>query len=295
MKELTQGSVRANGIRFEYLETGKGPLALCLHGFPDHAPSFRHQLPALAAAGFRAVAPWMRGYAPTEIPAGGPFQTAALALDVVGLVDALSPGEPAVVVGHDWGAVAAYGAAVHSPARIRKLVTIAVPYGPSVLQAITTSYRQMKRSWYMFMFQLPTAEMAVSHEDFAFLEHIWADWSPGWSWPSADMESLKRTFRQPGVLEAALGYYRHMFNPAFQVPDLAPLQMRIMSEPIGVPTLYVHGERDGCIGVELVEGMEGSFPNGFRKLVVPGAGHFVHEEKPDAVNQALVEFVKDAR
>ena len=93
---------------------GEGPLALCLHGFPDHAHSFRFQLPALAAAGYRVVAPFLRGYAPTEVPNDGPYQAAALAQDAVALIDALGQGQ-AVLIGHDWGAVAAHGAAIVAP------------------------------------------------------------------------------------------------------------------------------------------------------------------------------------
>jgi pimeloyl-ACP methyl ester carboxylesterase len=293
--DFSTGRVRANGLEFQTLEAGKGPLVLCLHGFPDHAPTFRQQLPALANAGYRAVAPYMRGYAPTEIPVGGPFQSAALAMDVVGLIDALSPGEPAFVFGHDWGAVAAYGAAIQAPARIRKLVASAVPHGPRLMQAITTSYAQMRRSWYIFMFQLPTAELAVSNDDFVFLENIWRDWSPGWSFPREEMEALKATFRKPGVLEAAISYYRHTFNPTFQKPELLELQGRMLIDPVEVPSLMIHGADDGCIGVELLDGMEAGFPNGLRKVVVRGAGHFVHQEKPDEVNRTLLEFLATDR
>jgi pimeloyl-ACP methyl ester carboxylesterase len=295
MDEISTGTVRANGLTFHTLEAGDGPLVLCLHGFPDHARSFRHQLPVLARAGFRAVAPYLRGYAPSDVPPGGPYQSAALATDVVALLDALSPHESAFVFGHDWGAVAAYGAAILDPARIRRMATAAVPYGPQVMQAITTSYAQMKRSWYIFLFQLPTAELSVLHDDFEFLERLWRDWSPGWEFPPEEMSALKETFRRPGVLEAALAYYRHTFNPAFQSAELASLQNRILVEPIEVPALVFHGARDGCMGVELLDGMEAMFPNGLQKVVVPDAGHFVHQEKPDVVNAALVEFLKPKR
>jgi pimeloyl-ACP methyl ester carboxylesterase len=292
MGQFGTGTVRANGIQFHYLEAGRGPLVLCLHGFPDHARTFRFQLPALADAGFRAVAPWMRGYAPTDVPSGGPYQSAALAEDAVALVEALSPDEPAFLFGHDWGAVAAYGAALAAPERIRAVATAAVPYGPQVMAALATNYDQMKRSWYMFFFQLPTAEASVAHEDFRFLERLWRDWSPGWDLPREELESVKETFRRPGVLEAALGYYRQTFNPQLQRPELAALQGRIMAEPVEVPGLVFHGERDGCIGVELLDGMERMFPRGLDKIVVSGAGHFVHQEAPEAVNQALIGFLR---
>jgi pimeloyl-ACP methyl ester carboxylesterase len=292
MEEFKSGSVRANGIGFHYLEAGSGPLVLCLHGFPDHARSFRLQLPTLAKAGFRAVAPFMRGYAPTDVPPSGPYQAAMLAKDAAALLEALSPKEPAYIFGHDWGAIAAYGAAQLVPSRIGKLVTAAVPHGPQLMQAILGSYAQMRRSWYIFMFQLPTAEAAVSQDGFQFLDRLWADWSPGWKPPPEEMAALKATFAKPGVLSAALAYYRHTFNPALHVAELADLQGKLLNDPIQVPGLIFHGARDGCIGVETLDGMEAVFPKGLKKVVVPDAGHFVHQEKPELVNEQLVAFIK---
>jgi pimeloyl-ACP methyl ester carboxylesterase len=290
MAQLKTGAVRANGVRFATLEAGDGPLVLCLHGFPDTAYSFRRQLPALAAAGFRAVAPFMRGYAPTEIPADGRYQTAVLALDVIDLVAALGYAS-ACVFGHDWGALAGYGAAMLAPEKITKLITAAVPHGPSMLNAFMSSYEQQRRSWYMFFFQHPLADAAVAHDDFRFLERLWQDWSPGWKY-SGDLERLKVTFRAPGVLQAALGYYRHMLNPALQDPALADIQARTGMGLVPVPSLVFHGARDGCIGAELLEGMEALFPRGLRKVVVADAGHFVHQEKPDEVNRVLLDFLR---
>jgi pimeloyl-ACP methyl ester carboxylesterase len=294
MTDFRRGEVRANGLRFATLEAGDGPLVLCLHGFPDHARSFRHQLPALAAAGFRAVAPFMRGYAPSDVPADGPYQSAVLGQDAAAMVEALGY-RRAAVVGHDWGAVAAYGAAILAPERVARLVTAAVPHGPALPTAFLTNYEQQRRSWYMFFFQTPLAEMAVAHDDFRFLERLWADWSPGWRWPAEEMAALKETFRQPGVLPAALGYYRQTLDPLRQRPELAEAQGRVQMEAVTMPTLYVHGARDGCIGVELVEGMGALFPAGLETLIVADAGHFVHQERPDAVNAKLLEFLGPLR
>jgi pimeloyl-ACP methyl ester carboxylesterase len=150
----------------------------------------------------------------------------------------------------------------------------------------------MRRSWYIFMFQMPTAEAAVSGGDYAFLNRLWADWSPGWTLPAEEMAALKETFRKPGVLSAALGYYRATFNPGLQVAELAELQSKMMTAPIPVPALVFHGRRDGCIGVETLDGMEALCPQGLAKVVIEDAGHFVHQEKPDRVNEALVAFFK---
>ena len=293
MSEFRGGTVQANGVRFATLEMGDGPLVLCLHGFPDTAHSFRHQLPALAGAGFRAVAPFMRGYAPTEIPSDGRYQSAVLALDAVALIDALGYRE-ADIFGHDWGAIAAYGAAILAPHKVRRLVTAAVPHGPSVLNAFLTSYDQQRRSWYMFFFQHPFSDAAVAHDDFRFLERLWQDWSPGWKYPAAAMEALKQTFRAPGVLHAALGYYRATLKPANQDPALNDVQSQIALSPVDVPTLVFHGASDGCMGSELLDGMEALFPRGLRKVIIPDAGHFVHHEQPEEVNHVLLEFLGDA-
>ncbi len=293
MVEFKTGTVRANGVRFATLEAGDGPLVLCLHGFPDHARSFRHQLPALAAAGFRAVAPYMRGYAPTERPADGRYQSAALAQDAVALIDALGY-DTACVFGHDWGALAGYGAAILAPAKVAKLVTAAVPHGPAVLNAFLGNYDQQRRSWYMFFFQHPFSDSAVAADDFRFIERLWQDWSPGWHCPPEEMASLKSTFHRPGVLDAALGYYRATLNPANQDPALAAAQAQIAMSPVTVPALIVYGARDGCMAVELLDGMEALFPAGLRKVIVADAGHFVHQEQPAAVNRALLDFLRGA-
>jgi pimeloyl-ACP methyl ester carboxylesterase len=291
MMEFKQGAVAANGVRFATLEAGDGPLVLCLHGFPDHARSFRHQLPVLAAAGFRAVAPFMRGYAPTESAADGAYQSAVLAQDAVEMISALGY-ESAVVFGHDWGAVAAYGAAILAPEKVSKLVTSAVAHGPSVLNAFLSDYDQQRRSWYMFFFQHPFADAALAHDDFRFIDRLWQDWSPGWQYPAEEMEALKATFRAPGVAQAALAYYRCTLNPANQDVLLAEVQMQISMSPVPVPTLALHGGRDGCMSADLLVGMDAMFPKGLRTVVFPDAGHFVHQEKPDEVNREVLAFLR---
>jgi pimeloyl-ACP methyl ester carboxylesterase len=294
MEQFRQGRVRANGLTFATLEAGDGPLVLCLHGFPDHARSFRHQLPALAAAGFRAVAPFMRGYAPSEVPSAGPYQTAALAQDAVALIEALGY-KRAALFGHDWGAVAAYGAAVLAPERVVRLITAAVPHGTAFASALLANYDQQRRSWYMFFFQTPFADAAVPLADFRFLERLWQDWSPGWAYPADEMAALKDTFRQPGVVAAALGYYRATLNPLNQDPALADVQQRISISPVSVRTLYFHGARDGCVGTELLDGMEQLFPQGLEAVIIPEAGHFLHQERPELVNPRVLEFLAALR
>jgi len=198
--ELRQGFVTAGDLEVAYLACGEeGPLAVCLHGFPDSAWTWRHLLPELASAGFRAVAPWLRGYAPTAVPADGHYQTGALARDANRLHEALGGGSDAVVIGHDWGARAANGAAAHAPERWRRIVTMAVPPAGALAEGFLT-YRQLKRSWYMFFFQHVLADIAVALDDLTFIDALWADWSPGYAANDGDVAHVKDSLRQPEYL-----------------------------------------------------------------------------------------------
>jgi pimeloyl-ACP methyl ester carboxylesterase len=288
---MTERTIRTAQVTFSALEEGAGPLVLCLHGFPDDARTWRRQVPALVGAGFRVVAPFMRGYAPTSPPADGRFDAMALGEDVVALLDALDA-DDAVVVGHDWGAVATYFGALLAPARLRSIVTLAVPYGPAFFRALAESYPQQRRSWYMFFFQHGLAEDALARDDFAMIAHLFRDWSPGWAVPADVLEAVRETFRKPGTVPAALAYYRHTMGPAFAAPEQLETMLQGTSAPLRVPALYLHGADDGCIGRELAEGMEAFFPRGLRTEVVPGAGHFVHAERPEAVNRAILDFIR---
>jgi pimeloyl-ACP methyl ester carboxylesterase len=286
---ITEGRIVAGELEFGYLEAGTGPLALCLHGFPDSAWTWRHLLPALADAGFHAVAPFLRGYAPTEVPADGRYQTAALALDAIHLHDALGGGDDAVIIGHDWGAMATYIAANAEPERWRRVVAMAVPPAGAVAGGFLT-YAQLKRSWYMFFFQHGLADVVVGMGDLAFIDGLWADWSPGYD-ASADLPHVKDALRDPANLAAALGYYRATLGGVGTDPALDDIQNK-GNEVTQQPTLYLHGRTDGCMGIEVAE-MGAAFLTspGSRMEVVDDAGHFLQLERPDVVNRLIVDFV----
>ena len=289
MAEINTGTVNANGINFHYLEMGAGPLALCFHGFPDHAWSFRHLLPDLADAGFRAVAPFMRGYAPTEPPADGRYQQVALCRDVLALIGALGA-ERAYVIGNDWGAGAVTGATVLEPEKVMKLVIIA---SGQVDRDLQMNYQYLKGTWHSYFFQLPQAEQALAYNDFAFVEEWWRDASPEWDIPASSLESIRETFRKPGVVEAALGYYRARYSPALQDPSMREDQDRVNAGPVTVPTLALHGTRDRPKRLDAFESeaMDRFFTGGLEKVIIPGTGHFMHQEKPEEVNPKIVEFL----
>ncbi len=286
--DFKMDTVQANGLSFSFIEMGEGPLILALHGFPDLPRTFRYQMVHLSTAGYRVVAPYMRGYFPTDASPDAPYEPAALVQDVLALIDVLSQ-SPVIIIGHDWGAAAAYGAAIMAPRKVSKLITIAVPRGFS--ESIVTNINQLWRSWYMFFFQMPFAEMAVANNNFAFVEKLWQDWSPGRQCPAKEMAELKATFQRQGVLCAALNYYRHSFNPENSSPELAHIREHL-NDSIDVPTLYIHGAQDGCIGVETTEGMERYFTKKVERRILNG-GHFIHQEEPEAVNNIIEEFLKE--
>jgi pimeloyl-ACP methyl ester carboxylesterase len=275
-------TVRANGVRFGILEAGEGPLALCLHGFPDCAHTWGQLLPSLAQAGFHAVAPFMRGYSPTEVPADGDYRVAMLAADVRALHEELGGAGDAVLIGHDWGAETAYQAAAEAPERWRRLVTLAVP--PAALDPVLLSdYEQLKRFFYLFLLQDSSglAETVAARNNMAFLDQLWGDWSPGYQ-PGAHLAMVKQSLRNPENLTAAIGYYRAnpISDEATTVPAWAPQ-----------PTLYLHGARDGCMNAGLAGGAERYLAPGSRMIVIEEAGHFLHLEQPALLNEHILSWI----
>jgi pimeloyl-ACP methyl ester carboxylesterase len=299
---LRPTTVRANGLEFGLLEAGSGPLALCLHGFPDTAHTWRHLLPVLAGAGFHAVAPFMRGYAPTAVPADGAYQLGALVADTVALHEVLGGDGDAVLIGHDWGAETAYGAAAFAPERWRRLVTLAVP--PAALDPVLFSdYEQLKRFFYLFLFRDPLrfAEALVASDEMSFLDQLWHDWAPGYD-AGGDLARVKESLREPANLAAAVGYYQ-----AVGAADSSGGSSEGAGSPPGIgryaseeqaagrqaplPTLYLHGAADGCIRVELARRAENLLAPSSRMIVIEDAGHFLHLEKPSEVNEHILAWV----
>ena len=286
---LSRLTLQANGRYVHALGAGDGPLVIAVHGFPDLPISFRHQIPVLAANGYRVVAPCLRGYSESEPESNGPFEVAILIQDLLALIDRLTD-QPVTLIGHDWGTSVVRGAAIMAPAKVARIVSMSVPTAGNFSRALLSNPVQQRRSWYMYFFQLPFAEMAVAQDNCTFIEQLWQDWSPGWQCPQVIMDEIKAAFRQPAVMKAALGYYRSQFNPALQRPELADIRKRL-GDPIPVPAMHLHGADDGCIGEETTAGMESAFIKHFEKHIIPSAGHFVHQEQPDVVNRLILAFL----
>jgi len=284
---MREGRVQANGLDFAYLAEGSGPLLLCLHGFPDNAWSWERQIPAFAAAGYRVVAPFLRGYAPTAVPADGWYDRATLAADVRALVEALGNG-PAVIVGQDWGAAITYGAIAAFPELFARAVVMAIPH-PAMIRESLTSPRQVHRAFHWWFFQLPhIPEMAVAADDFAFIDYLWEYWSSPGHDDRAHIARVKRSLAGEGSLAAAIGYYRAALDPTKQDPALADLRARL-EQPIAVPTFALCGGDD--IRADVMERQKQHFTGPYTYRVIPGCGHFLHRERPAEVTRAVLDWL----
>lgn len=240
-----------------------------LHGFPDHPPTALPFLEILARRR-RVIAPWLRGYAPS--PLAGPFDLETLANDVVELIDKI--GAPVDLIGHDWGGAITYAVCASHPGRIRRAVTLAVPHPLTMLHLLRTK-EQMKRSWYMALFQLPGSERIARARGLALIDHLWATWSPGFALDPARRDALHACL--DASLPAPLAYYRALVRPIAGFSARA----RKLAGRIEVPILQLHGANDGCILPPTTRDAR-RFTR--RELVViPNTGHFLHVEAPDAI------------
>lgn len=280
--------VAANGLRFACLAAGDAadPLLILLHGFPDNGWTWEHQFTPLAAAGYRVVAPNLRGYPPTEIPADGYYDGATLAEDVRALIDALSPDRPAFLVGQDWGAALSYGFLALYPELVAGAVLMAIPH-PAAMTASLADPAQLKRAFHWWYFQLPgLADAQVPATDYALIDYLWADWSPGHD-HSAHVARIKAMLRQPGAFNAAISYYRAAFDPALRDPALEHLRARL-GGPIAVPTLALCGADDIRRGP--MSRQAGHFTAAYDYREIANAGHFLHREQPAEVNALILDW-----
>ena len=280
--------IEANGLRFACLEAGRTehPLVVCLHGFPDDARTFDGLIPGLVESGYRVVAPFTRGYAPTSIPANGDYSVQALASDVLAILDRLDR-KSAFLIGHDWGAITGYVAANLAPERINGLIALAIPH-PGALRF---SVGQLSASDQFLL--LPwggLSEWFARRDDFAYVARLVRRWSPTWSTAGRDEQiaRMRAKFGEPGRLAAAIGYYR-----SFRRDLLQPRRVALYRAPTSVPTLTIYGQEDGATQVSAFARTATSFTGPYHLQGIPGVGHFVHRESPDLVARLIGNFLAD--
>jgi pimeloyl-ACP methyl ester carboxylesterase len=322
MGEPKQRLVESNGIRLNIAEQGEGPLVLLCHGFPESWYSWRHQLGALAAAGFHAVAPDMRGYGKSDAPeAIDQYTLFHLVGDMVGLLDALEA-KTAVIVGHDWGGPVAWHSALFRPDRFRAVIGLSVPFRPRGPAAPTSLMpRTADAQFYQLYFQEPGvaeaelerdprqsvrnmlylasgdaprggagegAGIAMVPRDAGFLRGIGAPATlPHWL-SEADVDFYAAEFRRGGF-RGPLNWYRNVDRNWQLMAPFAGAQVK-------VPALYVAGDRDLVVSFpgaqELIANLKRFVPELRSTLMLPGCGHWTQQERPAEVNAAMIDFLR---
>ena len=271
--------IEANGQRFEVLEEGSGErLALCLHGFPEHAVSWRHQMPMLAALGYRVWAVNQRGYGRTSRPLPvAEYALPHLLNDVAALIDA-SGARSTVLIGHDWGAMVAWCFAASRRRALARLVILNVPH-PLCFRAALKHWRQKRRSWYIAFFQVPRLpERMLSANGGAAIRRMFR----GLALPPEVLAVYTAQITEPGAATAMLNWYRAMRLGGRHVPDLARV--------IEVPTLVVWGERDVALDLICLDGTE-RYVRDLTLRRLPGVSHWVQQDAPEQVNGLLRAFL----
>ena len=284
---MNERIVTANGFDFHVNEAGTGDrLALCLHGFPELGFSWRHQLPVLADLGYRAWAPDLRGYGETRPrpQRRRDYKTPLLVDDVAALIDAANPSET-VLIGHDWGAALAWSLAIQQVRPLDRLVIMNVPHPKRMEQGLRT-FRQLRKSWYMFFFQLPWLPERLLGRNGA--QPIGEAFTKMAVHPEQFGDDVVDVFRhaaaQPGALRAMINWYRGMV--------LSWRQLQKTSDAmIEVPTLMVWGEQDTALGKELTEETD-QYVTNLTLRYLPEASHWVQQDQPEIVNAMLTAFLR---
>jgi len=272
------------GVRLHYVEAGEGPIVVLLHGFPEFWYSWRHQLPAIASAGYRAVAVDLRGYNRSDKPRGvEAYLLPTLGRDIKRLIGSLGS-DSASIVGHDWGGLVAWELAMRHPELVERVAILNLPH-PERMKAGLRTPRQLRRSWYIGFFQLPVlSENYLRWGDFSFIRRAFRTGSPG-STPD-DIERYVSAMARPGALTPAVNHYRGLVRLAIREPN--------RSVPIRAPVLVIWGDEDPYLGAELAEPDSRWVPN-LRMARVPDAGHWVQIDRPEIVNPLLVNFLGEGR
>lgn len=282
------GCAAVDDLEIAYCQRGTGPLILLLHGFPDSPATFVPLAEVLADAGYRAVVPWMRGYGPTGGDA--PTGLARLGRDALGLAEAIAPGEPFAIIGHDWGAVAGCLAGTLAPERLAALVTLGLPHPAHFLTRMLGDLGQLARSWYIWFFQLASLpEQVAVAEDFGMIDLLWDRWSPGYQRTQAHRAEVNASLDLHGP-DAAIGYYRAIFAEAAGGGD--PDDGALFG-PVGVPTLSMMGADDGCIDAALLAGQAVYWDAPLEEEVLAACGHFLHLERPGDVRRRVLSFLDE--
>ncbi|MGO1074689.1 alpha/beta fold hydrolase [Inquilinus sp. CA228] len=282
-------------LRVAYEESGAadGPPLVLLHGWPDHLRTWDRVLPVLHKAGFRTLVPNLRGFGGTTFRDPGTMrsgQLVALGQDLLDFADALGLGRFAVV-GHDWGARAAYIASALAPQRVSHCIAMSVGWGTNAPDQ-PLGLTQVQNYWYHWYMALDRGADLVRSDRRGFTRHIWRIWTPGWELSDAEFEDTAAAFDNPDWAEVVLHSYRVRWGLAPHDPLYETLEARLAGNPeIDVPTLVLHGGSDPCNDPSTSAGKEKFFRGRYERGVLPGIGHFPQREAPNAVAEAILRFL----
>jgi pimeloyl-ACP methyl ester carboxylesterase len=283
--DLRDGYADLGDVRLHYVEAGKGPLVLLLHGFPEFWYGWHNQIPALAAAGFRVVAPDLRGYNLSDKPDGvGAYDADKLATDVRDLVRERGA-DRALIAGHDWGAIVAWWVAMRHPDVVERLAILNVPHPRRMMEGLR-SPAQLRRSWYIFFFQLPfVPERLLGARGAQGLRQALVRGANPGSFSDADLDRYVEAWERPGAITAMLNWYRAAIRRS-------PRRTLQRLRPIAAPTVVIWGEQDVALGAELAEPRAEDVPGLEAVVRLPHASHFVQHDDPERVNAVLTAFFR---
>lgn len=278
MSDLLHEMAHINSIDIAWLEKGEGPLVLLLHGFPDTAYTFTHALDIIAEMGFHGIAPFQRGYYPSAFSSDGDYSIRSLAEDALALIGHFKEDE-AVIVGHDWGASAAYAAAALRPDAVAKLVALAIP--PFRVFDDSEDER-MVRPHNLYLSNGQCSADFFSHDDFAEVDQLYELWSPRWKVPKSHLQTVKEALALEGRARAAVDYYRSPISPA---------DRERFCRPISVPALLVYGSDEPDVRRKMFSRAQEAFETPVPIEVYSSVGHWPHLEAPDRFEDTLRRFL----
>jgi pimeloyl-ACP methyl ester carboxylesterase len=285
-----ESKIALRALTCAYLERGPadGDVIFLVHGFPDDARTWDAVTPGLTADGFRTIAPFVRGFGPTRLHADAERtgEIAAVARDVLDLADALGIAR-FHIVGHDWGARAAYTVAALAPERVRTLTALAVAYGTNV-GSQTIDAEQLRAYWYQWYFATPRGERALREDRAAFCRDLWRFWSPTWAFDEAEYARTAGSFENPDFVEIVLHSYRQRWGFAPGAAAYAADRAVLEAVPqLRVPASVLMGADDGATLPASAAGRESLFAAGYQVRILPGCGHFIPRERPHDVLTAV--------
>jgi pimeloyl-ACP methyl ester carboxylesterase len=282
-------------LRIAYEDGGPkdGPPVLLLHGWPDDPRTYDAVVPALQAAGYRTLAPYLRGFGSTTFLSDTTLRSGemvAMAQDAIDLADALAL-KTFAVVGHDWGARISYVLAAAFPERVTRIAALSVGWAPGELA--TPSLEQVRKYWYQWFMATQCGKEAVRRDPKAFARIQWETWAPpGW-FSDKEFEATAKSFENPDWPDITLHSYTVRWGEADKDPRYRDLDSRAMAaQSIAVPALMIQGGADGVTLAATTDGKDKYFTGGYRRVVLDGVGHFPTRERPDEVSRLLLEFLK---